>query len=79
MLRRRGCSQLLSPNPSSSLSAVVFTRRAQHSRSRRAVCALRVSACSVSVVFVTTEVAPYSKSGGLGDVLQALPASLAAR
>jgi NAD(P)H-hydrate repair Nnr-like enzyme with NAD(P)H-hydrate dehydratase domain len=31
------------------------------------------------VVFVTTEVAPWSKVGGLGDVMAALPAALAAR
>lgn len=31
------------------------------------------------VVFVTTEVAPWSKSGGLADVLSGLPAALAAR
>eukprot|EP00775_Hariotina_reticulata_P012719 gene12719-12849_t len=31
------------------------------------------------VVFVTTEVAPWSKVGGLGDVMSALPAALAAR
>lgn len=30
-------------------------------------------------VFVSTEVAPWSKSGGLGDVLQALPVALARR
>lgn len=31
------------------------------------------------VVFVTTEVAPWSQVGGLGDVMAALPAALAAR
>ena len=31
------------------------------------------------VVFVATEVAPWSKVGGLGDVLAALPIALAAR
>lgn len=31
------------------------------------------------VVFVTTEVAPWSKVGGLADVMGALPAALAAR
>lgn len=31
------------------------------------------------VVFVTTEVAPWSKAGGLGDVMAALPAALAAK
>lgn len=34
---------------------------------------------SVQVVFATTEVAPWSKVGGLGDVMGALPAALAAR
>lgn len=33
----------------------------------------------VQAVFVSTEVAPWSKSGGLGDVLQALPVALARR
>lgn len=33
----------------------------------------------LQVVFVTTEIAPWSKTGGLGDVLAALPAALAAR
>jgi hypothetical protein len=31
------------------------------------------------VVFVTTEVAPWSQVGGLGDVMASLPAALAAR
>lgn len=35
--------------------------------------------CCAQVVFVTTEVAPWSKVGGLGDVMAALPAALAAR
>lgn len=30
------------------------------------------------IVFVSTEVAPWSKSGGLGDVMEALPEALAA-
>lgn len=32
-----------------------------------------------NIVFVTSEVAPYSKTGGLGDVCGSLPVSLAAR
>ena len=31
------------------------------------------------VVFVSTEVSPWSKVGGLGDVMAALPVALAAR
>ena len=34
---------------------------------------------AMQVVFVATEVAPWSKVGGLGDVMAALPAALAAR
>jgi glycogen synthase len=30
-------------------------------------------------VFVSAEVAPWSKTGGLGDVMGALPAAMAAR
>lgn len=33
----------------------------------------------LQAVFVSTEVAPWSKSGGLGDVLEALPVALAHR
>lgn len=33
----------------------------------------------LQAVFVSTEVAPWSKSGGLGDVLEALPVALARR
>ena len=34
---------------------------------------------AMQVVFVATEVAPWSKVGGLGDVMAALPAALASR
>ena len=33
----------------------------------------------LQLVFVTTEVAPFSKVGGLADVCKALPTALAAR
>lgn len=39
----------------------------------------QVEASSLSVVFVTSEVAPWSKTGGLGDVCGALPSALAKR
>ncbi|XP_021857321.2 granule-bound starch synthase 1, chloroplastic/amyloplastic [Spinacia oleracea] len=35
--------------------------------------------CGMKLVFVGAEVAPWSKTGGLGDVLGGLPAALAAR
>jgi hypothetical protein len=34
---------------------------------------------TMPLIFVTAEVAPWSKTGGLGDVCGALPAALAAR
>jgi len=33
----------------------------------------------MKILFVASEVAPYSKSGGLGDVAHALPRALSAR
>jgi hypothetical protein len=33
----------------------------------------------LQIVFVSTEIAPWSKVGGLGDVLATLPVALAAR
>ena len=39
----------------------------------------RSPAPAMPIVFVTSEVAPWSKTGGLGDVCGALPAALAAR
>ncbi|KAF6260456.1 starch synthase catalytic domain-containing protein [Scenedesmus sp. NREL 46B-D3] len=50
-------------------------QRSQLARHRVRVAA----ALQLQVVFVTTEVAPWSKVGGLGDVMAALPAALAAR
>ncbi|KAK9821221.1 hypothetical protein WJX81_001768 [Elliptochloris bilobata] len=41
--------------------------------------ASRPAQAPLQVVFATTEVAPWSKVGGLGDVMGALPAALAAR
>eukprot|EP00892_Ulva_mutabilis_P005464 jgi/Ulvmu1/328/UM001_0332.1 len=50
----------------------IVSRRTVHKRAS-------VIARDVQAVFVSTEVAPWSKSGGLGDVLQALPVALARR
>lgn len=33
----------------------------------------------LDIVFVSAEVAPWSKTGGLGDVMGALPQAMAAR
>ena len=33
--------------------------------------------CGMNVVFISTEVGPWSKTGGLGDVVGALPPALA--
>lgn len=44
-----------------------------------ALCRRVKSQQRLQAVFVTTEVAPWSKSGGLGDVLEALPVALAGR
>ena len=40
---------------------------------------MRVEGQGLDVVFVATEVGPWSKAGGLGDVLQGLPSALARR
>ncbi|GIL77493.1 hypothetical protein Vretimale_2959 [Volvox reticuliferus] len=47
------------------------------SRSSQMVCC--ADGNKLQVVFVSTEVAPWSKTGGLGDVAASLPAALAAR
>eukprot|EP00798_Chlamydomonas_sp_ICE-L_P023235 gene23235-30459_t len=41
--------------------------------------AVRAQGSRLRVVFVSTEVAPWSKAGGLGEVLSSLPAALASR
>ncbi|GAX83103.1 hypothetical protein CEUSTIGMA_g10529.t1 [Chlamydomonas eustigma] len=43
---------------------------------RRSAC---VSVKAMRIVFVGTEITPWSKTGGLGDVMSALPAKLASR
>jgi hypothetical protein len=42
-------------------------------------CIISDSLPAVQVVFVSAEVAPWSKAGGLGDVMEALPIALANR
>ncbi|WIA29975.1 hypothetical protein OEZ86_000073 [Tetradesmus obliquus] len=63
-----------------STQIVLLQRCVRVQRSQLARHRVRSAAASqLQVVFVTTEVAPWSKVGGLGDVMAALPAALAAR
>ncbi|KAG2603997.1 hypothetical protein PVAP13_4NG035000 [Panicum virgatum] len=83
---RRGVQGLRGPRPSAgALSVRTSARAAPRQQSRRpqrgggrlpslVVCA----AAGMNVVFVGAEMAPWSKTGGLGDVLGGLPPAMAA-
>jgi hypothetical protein len=92
--RKAAPKHLHAHNPAHAKDLNVACHRVRLARTRavfrqlRPVAALRTTqlrssplrpSCPAQVVFVTTEVAPWSQVGGLGDVMAALPAALAAR
>lgn len=44
---------------------------------KRAICRTKVTTAGLNLVFVSAEVTPWSKTGGLGDVVSGLPIELA--
>jgi hypothetical protein len=75
-LRPRGAF----PNKHLPRSTALFLHSPHWNRFKPAAAmACQDAATPIRVVFVTTEVAPWSKVGGLADVIAALPAALAAR